>query len=248
MKFRIYSIALCAALLLAAGCKDDDDTKPYLSGEVQFEKIPAYVVYGDNFHREVTGAYGSGSELVGYRLYDPITALSDTLRHEGQSGDVSFDYTVSKDTTGTFTLTVYAFCTGYYGLSKSGSFTIVNPSLGQHGSLTNHPFGTSLVTFQTDSRDGARYYTTNAGGKEWMAQNLHYAEARKTDPKGNDMLQHRFHLGAHYQGPDGRVFWIPVMEDFNMRAFERKDGKYVGTMVEIDPFGDYARAMVEVKG
>ena len=177
MKFRIYSIALCAALLLAAGCKDDDDTKPYLSGEVQFEKIPAYVVYGDSFHREVTGACGSGSELVGYRLYDPITALSDTLRHEGQSGDVSFDYTVSKDTTGTFTLTVYAFCTGYYGLSKSGSFTIVNPSLGQHGSLTNHPFGTSLVTFQTDSRDGARYYTTNAGGKEWMAQNLHYAES-----------------------------------------------------------------------
>ena len=76
--------------------------------------------------------------------------------------------------------------------------------------------------------------------------NLHYAEARKTDPKGNDMLQHRFHLGAHYQGPDGRIFWIPVMEDFNMRAFERKDGKYVGTMVEISAFSDYAKAMVEV--
>ena len=77
--------------------------------------------------------------------------------------------------------------------------------------------------------------------------NLHYAEAAKSDPKGNDMLQHRFHLGSHYQGPDGKIFWIPVMEDFNMRAFERKDGKYVGTMVEIDPFSDYAKAMVEVK-
>lgn len=78
-------------------------------------------------------------------------------------------------------------------------------------------------------------------------ENLHYAEARKTDEHGNDMLLHRFHLGAHYQGPDGRVFWIPVMEDFNLRGFERKDGKYVGSMVEIDPFGDYAKAMVEVK-
>ena len=32
-----------------------------------------------------------------------------------------------------------------------------------------------------------------------------------------------------------------------MRAFERRDGKYVGTMVEIDPYGEYARQMVEVK-
>ncbi len=76
--------------------------------------------------------------------------------------------------------------------------------------------------------------------------NLNYAKARKTDAFGNDMLLHRFHLGKHYQGPDGRVFWIPVMEDFDMRAFERKDGKYVGTMVEIDPRSEYAQQMVEV--
>jgi hypothetical protein len=77
--------------------------------------------------------------------------------------------------------------------------------------------------------------------------NLNYATARKTDPFGNDMLQHRFHLGKHYQGPDGKIYWIPVMEDYDLRAFERKDGKYVGTMVEIDPRSDYAKAMVEVK-
>jgi hypothetical protein len=54
-------------------------------------------------------------------------------------------------------------------------------------------------------------------------------------------------VGKHYQGPDGRVFWVPVIEDFDMRCFERKDGKYVGTMVEIDPRSDYAKQMVEVK-
>jgi hypothetical protein len=75
--------------------------------------------------------------------------------------------------------------------------------------------------------------------------NLHYAEAKKQD-EGVDMLQHQFHLGKHYQGPDGRVFWVPVIEDFDMRCFERKDGKYVGTMVEIDPRSDYARQMVEL--
>jgi hypothetical protein len=80
--------------------------------------------------------------------------------------------------------------------------------------------------------------------------NLHYAEARKTGAAAGgdvDMLLHRFHLGKHYQGPDGRVFWIPVIEDFDMRCFERKDGKYVGTMVEIDPRSEYARQMIEVK-
>ncbi len=80
--------------------------------------------------------------------------------------------------------------------------------------------------------------------------NLHYAErAKRMDAPGGavEMLQHQFHMGKHYQGPDGRVFWIPVIEDFDMRAFERVDGKYVGTMVEIDPRSDYARQMVEVK-
>ena len=81
-------------------------------------------------------------------------------------------------------------------------------------------------------------------------ENLHYAEAQKTfDAVGGEqeLLLHQWHLGKHYQGPDGRVFWIPVIEDFDMRCFERKDGKYVGNMVEIDPRSEYARQMVEVK-
>ena len=76
--------------------------------------------------------------------------------------------------------------------------------------------------------------------------NLNYEKAPKA--QGDDiMMLHHFHLGRHYKGPDGRIFWIPVIEDFDMRCFERKDGKYVGTMVEIDPRSEYARQMVEVK-
>ena len=80
-------------------------------------------------------------------------------------------------------------------------------------------------------------------------KNKHYADAQKvwSAPGGDtQMLLHQYHAGKHYQGPDGRVFWVPVIEDFDMRCFERKDGKYVGTMVEIDPNSDYARQMVEV--
>ena len=79
--------------------------------------------------------------------------------------------------------------------------------------------------------------------------NLHYAQAQKTwHGEGGDieLLQHQFHMGKHYQGPDGRVFWIPIVEDYDLRGFERRDGKYVGSMVEIDPRSDYARQMVEV--
>lgn len=77
-------------------------------------------------------------------------------------------------------------------------------------------------------------------------RNKHYDKAEKRRA-GVEMFQHQFHMGSHYRGPDGRVFWIPVIEDFDMRCFERKDGKYVGNMVEIDPRSDYAKQMVEVK-
>ena len=76
--------------------------------------------------------------------------------------------------------------------------------------------------------------------------NDNYANAAK-DKDGNPMILHKFHAGSKYQGPDGKVYWIPVVEVFDMRCFEYKDGKYVGNMVEIDPNSDYAKAMVEVK-
>ena len=77
-------------------------------------------------------------------------------------------------------------------------------------------------------------------------QNTHYAEATK-EMGGTPMVLHMYHAGRHYQGPDGRIFWVAVVEVFDMRCFEWKDGKYIGQMVEIDPFSDYARQMVEVK-
>ena len=81
--------------------------------------------------------------------------------------------------------------------------------------------------------------------------NLHYAAAQKRADAARRLRWKccctSSTAGKHYQGPDGRVFWIPVIEDFDMRCFERKDGKYVGTMVEIDPKSDYARQMIEVK-
>lgn len=73
-----------------------------------------------------------------------------------------------------------------------------------------------------------------------------YASAQK-EKDGNPMYLHQFHAGSKYKGPDGKIYWIPVVEVFDMRAFEWKDGKFVGNMVEIDPSSDYAKAMVEIQ-
>ena len=95
---------------------------------------------------------------------------------------------------------------------------------------------------------------TDVGAMRWEKfgvikpsfKNPNYATAAK-EANGVPMILHRFHQGKHYQGPDGRIFWIPVMEIFDLRAFEWKDGKYIGTMVEIDPMSEYAQQMVEVQ-
>ena len=76
--------------------------------------------------------------------------------------------------------------------------------------------------------------------------NDNYAAARK-DKNGEPMVLHQFKAGAKYQGPDGKIWWIPVVELFDMRCFEWKDGQFVGEMTEINPNSDYARAMTLVQ-
>ena len=178
MNFKSIFISHFLAVIVLGGCKKKEEkTKPTLSGGVKFANLPAYVQKGDSFHISVSGAYRGkdGSYLVGYRYHDPLKDIYDTLRFENEDGPVEFDFVVSKDTLGTFKLSVYAFAADYYGLSKSSSFTVVNPSLGEKGSLSKHPFGSSLQTTITDSRDGKSYYITNVDGKSWMAQNLAYS-------------------------------------------------------------------------
>ncbi|MCC8047830.1 MAG: hypothetical protein LUC19_05610 [Oscillospiraceae bacterium] len=71
-------------------------------------------------------------------------------------------------------------------------------------------------------------------------------DQQKKEDADTPMVLHQFHRGKHYKGPDGRIFWLAVIEVFDMRCFEWQDGKYIGQMVEIDPFSDYAKQMVEV--
>ena len=181
MKLNRYIFVLLAAAALFAGCKkDDEDTKPSLSGTVTFGSIPSYVQKGDSFHLVASGAYRKSKTdtLVGYYIYDPITNGHDTIRYEGQTGPAEGDFVVKKDSLASFSMSVTAFAKGYYGNSSSASFVVVNPSLDTlQGSLTGHPFGYEANISFTDARDGQLYYSSSLSSGGWMLQNLAWAGA-----------------------------------------------------------------------
>lgn len=182
MKLNRYIFALLAAAALLAGCKkDDEDTKPSLSGKVTIGvTIPAYVQKGESFHIVASGAYRKSKTdtLVGYYIYDPITHQYDTIRTEGQTGSAEGDFVISVDSLSTFTMNVTAFAKGYYGTTGSASFTVVNPSLDTlRGSLKGHPYGYDVTTSFTDARDGLVYYATSLSSGGWMIQNLAWTGA-----------------------------------------------------------------------
>ena len=182
MKLNRYIFALLAAAALLVGCKkDDEDTKPSLSGKVTIGvTIPAYVQKGESFHIVASGAYRKSKTdtLVGYYIYDPITHQYDTIRTEGQTGSAEGDFVISVDSLSTFTMNVTAFAKGYYGTTGSASFTVVNPSLDTlRGSLKGHPYGYDVTTSFTDARDGLVYYATSLSSGGWMIQNLAWTGA-----------------------------------------------------------------------
>lgn len=180
MKINRYILALLAAAALLAGCKkDEEDTKPSLSGTVTIgATIPAYVQKGESYHIVASGAYRKSKTdtLVGYYIYDPITHQYDTIRREGQTGPAEGDFVVSRDSLSQFTMSVTAFAKGYYTNSASATFTVVNPSLDTlHGSLKGHPFGYDVTTSFVDTRDNVEYYASSLSSGGWMIQNLAWA-------------------------------------------------------------------------
>lgn len=179
MKFFRYFVAITLAMAMVASVscnKDDDDStdKEYLSGTMSFD-FPTYLYYGDVVHVAPTGVYRGkdvNDTLLSYKWTNPFTGIIDTLRLEGEpaSSSKEFDFTVSKDTLATFTISVTAWADGYYEKTTTATFTVVDPELGS-GSLSGYDFVSSMPKF-TDARDGKQYYYNTVGGKDWMIQNL----------------------------------------------------------------------------
>ncbi len=184
MKFLRHSAIFFLAVLAVASisCKkddDDDSTKKYLSGTISID-FPSYLKYGDVVHVVPTGVYKGDDKtdtLLAFSWTNPLTGIIDTLRYESDPASKSkeFDFTVTKDSLATLSLTVSAWADGYYVKTTTVSFTIVNPVLGT-GSLTGYENLNAMPSF-TDARDGQSYYYCTVAGKDWMMQNLAWGGA-----------------------------------------------------------------------
>ena len=178
-KMRSYIPILVLSLVAACAlsCKKDEDSSSFktFSGSLSFS-IPEYVRYGDTFHLALSGVRRGDDDpdRIGYYYTETLLNARDTLRKEKDPADVlpEFDYTVAKDTIGTFSITCYAFASGYSHCSASRTFYLVDPRLNE-GSLTGVVFPESAYSF-TDSRDGRSYMAVDVDGTSWMAQNLAY--------------------------------------------------------------------------
>lgn len=178
MRFLRHIIILTVVFTAVAlvSCKKDDDnttTKEYLNGTITFD-FPSYVYYGDVVHVVPTGVYrkDESDTLLAFSWKNPLTELIDTLRHEGDPDTESkeFDFVVSLDTLGSFSLTVSAWADGYYTKTTTVSFVIVDPKP-ESGSIKGYGSLNFTPRFN-DARDGQLYYYTTVDGKDWMIQNL----------------------------------------------------------------------------
>lgn len=181
MDFRHIYKVLAAAVLTVLSCackKDPEDTRRYLDNSPYFT-AENFVNVGDKLvftPDKVTAGHDESIEVKYAWTVSSLKTKPDTSAF----ADGHFEYTFSKDTLGTFTVTCSAFATNstdYYSSAASVALTIVKPGLFD-GSIDGIGRSTDMVTF-TDDREGQprgdiEYYAMPVNGKLWMAENLAY--------------------------------------------------------------------------
>lgn len=177
---KLRTILLAAAIILAAsatvGCKKEkeDPVKPYLDGKMAFT-IDKYIAPGTKVVLEASGAKHQEDKEIGYSWYvTPGMEKADTVKTEEQTDRTSrFEYTFGEELR-TYSVSVSAFATGYYPISKSELTTTVKGGL--NGSISEHGIKDTDLSF-TDTRDDKVYYYTTINGVDWMRQNLAFEGA-----------------------------------------------------------------------
>lgn len=177
MKLNKLCLALLAVLSLTIvpSCKDKDEdtTKPFLDGALNFE-VEDYILINSTVTYEASGAVHPDGKEMGYSWkVAPEMSKPDTIKLEAQTG-IPNKYTYKfKDTLRTYTITVSAFADGYYAISKSKTVTLVDPRL--HGTIKDADIWVDNP-YMTDPRDNKKYYITTIGKQTWMRENMAYAK------------------------------------------------------------------------
>ena len=178
-KHLIWGAAALLAVLVAPGCKKDNDTTtPGLSG-LQINTATPYIAAGTtvSFTADVSGIYTSDESTPGpIGLYWQLdSGAKDTLTLDASRSNPAF--TVRNIEAGSHKVTCCAFAADYYNGSSTASFQAIDPETAISGTEAQ-----SVATV------GAHEYAvTRLGGLVWMAQNLYggglsYADATVLDP------------------------------------------------------------------
>ena len=182
---KLYKWLVPAVLVVGSvlpGCKKEKETEyEYLDGKLTLS-MPAFVQpgYTKTFMIDtLMTVHRPDGGTVGYYFTDPDTGKSDTLvTVNGVIDHHNFTVTVP-DKLATQSVRLTAFVdedAKYYSSSVSASYTIVRPGVTPESSITHFQVTASRTT---DARDSKVYYTTEAGGKVWMRQNLAWEGAGK---------------------------------------------------------------------
>lgn len=179
--YRSIAIVVClaAAVLSAPSCKKNDDntTKKYLSGSLDYGDFPVYVTVGETVTLHIKGIRHPEGNALGFSFkVQGVMSKADTLYNPKTNPmpvpmDVKVNYTFP-DSLATYTLNFNVLPvdnTAYYSSSGSISITAVHP-------LESIPEikVDSKKPSVTDARDGALYNYVTIGDLDWISRNLYY--------------------------------------------------------------------------
>ena len=192
MKKTIFYAIFFLAVLAAVSCKkkDDDTTKPSLSGLELISDYDSFMGENTTVHvlADVTDLYLSDEsfsmpEKIGI-YYVLNSGARDTVTTDVKAYNPTYEVQVEE--AGDYTVYCYAYGgDDYYNASASISFTAVNPET----ALTGLPQLPSVEIA------GNKFCTFERGGKTWMATNL-YGTETGTNYQNSEILTSVF--GKYY--------------------------------------------------
>lgn len=172
---KLNSLMIIAiAAICIASCKKDDDTtsvSPTLDGKLAYY-LPEYILPDTRIIMTPSGITHPEDNEVGYYWkVTPTMTKSDTTRYEngldknGNPSDGTFTHTFS-DTLKTYTVTAYAYATGYTYSSMTKQTTVVKGGI--DNSITNIDFS----SMSSVNIGGIDYPYVTINGTDWMCRNL----------------------------------------------------------------------------
>lgn len=223
-----YRIILIAGLvtLSALACKKDESsttTSKSLTGTLTLTSIDAYSNPGDSYTIEASGLGLAASET------DTSIEIKYVFKVGSEAADTTNKEIVTiPDTLGTYTITVTAYATGYYQRSSTLTTMVVSDKSVTELDREGDP------DF-TDPRDSKEYFTVEAGGLTWFAQNLAYFEK---DAEGN------YTLGRPYASARATEDVMGGFYNWSDAQAACPSGWRLPTAAEFDALGSAAGALM----